>query len=83
MNINLPNWTYIIILVALLIGAGAGEYLHLLPIGSFSSIFFLVLGLIAPSPAFPHTTVQTPQATINTNETVTDILADVGKKETK
>lgn len=51
---NLPSWVYAIVLGLLLIAAGAGEYLHMLPVNTFSSVFFLVLGLIAPSPVFPH-----------------------------
>lgn len=51
---NLPGWVYALILGTLLIAAGVGEYLHMLPVNTFSSVFFLVLGMIAPSPTFPH-----------------------------
>lgn len=64
-SIAIPNWVYLLILLAVLLIAGVGEYLHLAPAGTFYTILVLVIGLIAPSPAFPHTTVQTPEANIS------------------
>jgi hypothetical protein len=69
MNFNLPGWTYPVILVIVLIIAGAGEYLHMAPAGTFRDLLILIVGLLAPSPGFPHTQVITPTATVNTNKT--------------
>ncbi len=70
-NVNIPNWIYLLILLALLLISGVGEYLHLTPSGSFYTLLLLILGILVPSPAVPsHTTtvVQTPQTTVNTKE---------------
>lgn len=71
--VSLPAWLYPVILLTLVLIAGVAEYLHLIPPGTFSYLLAFAIGLIAPSPSFPHTTVvapiSTPQATINTNKT--------------
>ncbi len=65
-NISIPSWAYPVFLLVVLIIAGFAEYIGLAPTSTFYTVFLLVLGLIAPSPAFPHTTVvQTPQTTVN------------------
>ncbi len=69
---NLPTWIYLAFLLLVLIIAGLAEYIGLAPKNSFYTVFLLVLGLIAPSPAFPHsaTVVQTPQTTVNADRLV-------------
>lgn len=71
MNLSgLPTWVYPVFIIVILIIAGAGEYLKLVPSGTFASLLLVGIGLIAPSPAFPHAPqVVTPQATINTSTT--------------
>lgn len=66
MNVlNLPGWLYPVVLLAFLIVLGAAEYLHLAPSGSWYPVFLIVIGLVAPSPLFPHATmVATPQTNI-------------------
>ncbi len=66
---NLPTWIYLAFLLLVLIIAGFAEYIGLAPTNTFYTVFLLVLGLIAPSPAFPHSTVvQTPQTTVNAKQ---------------
>lgn len=66
---NLPTWIYIVCMIVILIIAGLAEYIGLAPTGTFYTAFLLVIGLISPSPAFPHTTVvQTPQTTVNASK---------------
>lgn len=65
--LKLPGWLYPMVLLGFLIVLGAAEYLHLAPTGSWYPVFLIVIGLVAPSPLFPHaTTVQTPQTNITT-----------------
>lgn len=64
-NITIPNWLYLAFMMIILIVAGLAEYMKLAPANTFYTVFLLVIGLISPSPAFPHTTVQTPEANIN------------------
>lgn len=47
---------YLIIYVALVVIAGVGEYLHLLPMGSFGSVLFAVFGHAAGVFSPPPTT---------------------------
>lgn len=44
------NYIYLLIVCSLVLIAGIGEYLHLLPAGTFYSIFFLAIGIVIPSP---------------------------------
>lgn len=68
-NVNLPSWLYLVIMVVILVVAGVAEYVGLAPTGTFYTAFLLVIGLVAPSPAFPHiNVVQTPQTTVNTSK---------------
>jgi hypothetical protein len=68
-NISIPNWLYVVFMFLILIIAGLAEYIGLAPTGTFYTAFLLVIGLISPSPAFPHTTtVQTPQTTVNAKQ---------------
>lgn len=66
MTFTLPNWAYLVVLLAILLASGAGEYLHMVPAGSFYTVLILVIGLVSPSPVFPHAQVVTPAATVNT-----------------
>lgn len=50
------NYLYLIVIVALVLVAGIGEFLHLLPAGTFYSVFFLAVGIIIPSPILHPTT---------------------------
>lgn len=71
---NTPtNYAYMAILLGALVLGGIGEYIHLLPSGSFYTLFFLIIGVLVPSP-FPHTgsvTNSNADATIeNTRATI-------------
>ena len=68
MSFTLPNWAYLVILLAILLASGVGEYLGMVPAGSFYTVLILVIGLVSPSPVFPHAQVVTPQATIEANK---------------
>lgn len=57
MSTLLPLWVFPAFILLVLIIAGVGEYFHLAPPGTFSSLLLVSIGLIAPSPAFPHMTV--------------------------
>jgi hypothetical protein len=50
---TLPNWVYLVILVGIVIVAGIGEYIKLVPPGTFYVIFLIVAGIFVPSP-LPH-----------------------------
>ncbi len=69
-NVTIPNWLYLVFMMLILIIAGLAEYIGLAPTNTFYTVFLLVIGLISPSPAFPHTTtvVQTPQTTVNAKQ---------------
>jgi hypothetical protein len=68
-NISIPSWAYVACMMVILVIAGLAEYIGLAPTGTFYTAFLLVIGLISPSPAFPHTTiVQTPQTTVNAKQ---------------
>jgi hypothetical protein len=68
-NIAIPSWAYVACMMVILVIAGLAEYIGLAPTGTFYTAFLLVIGLISPSPAFPHTTVvQTPQTTVNASK---------------
>ncbi len=68
-NIAIPNWLYLVFMFLILIIAGLAEYIGLAPTNTFYTVFLLVIGLISPSPTFPHTTVvQTPQTTVNAKQ---------------
>ncbi len=68
-NIAIPNWLYLVFMLFILMIAGLAEYMRLAPTNTFYTVFLLVIGLISPSPAFPHTTtVQTPETTVNAKQ---------------
>lgn len=65
--------TYIVYLI-LLIAAGAGEYLHLLPNGTLAAIFFAVVGHVF------GTTTGPALSAINKNTMATEQNTDVHKE---
>lgn len=44
------NYIYVGFLAFLLVIAGVAEYVHFIPAGTFSYLFFLVAGMFVPSP---------------------------------
>lgn len=74
MSINLANWMYFAYIILILILAGVGEYLHIIPAGTFGSLLLVAIGIISPSPLLNHPTtlvtantaqVVPPKATTN------------------
>lgn len=50
MSINLQNWPTLAFIAFLLVLAGAGDYLHIVPAGTLASLLLFAIGLVAPSP---------------------------------
>jgi hypothetical protein len=82
MVFSVSNWMYGILVIAFLVVAGAAEYIHIAPAGSFYTVFLLVLGILVPSPvnssAKPVATFAEPLNTAATSQFQT--LQDIPPK---